>query len=218
MSRNLSAVKKSVEEILIDLMDEKVMSIGVQALSMCGLQASPLTRCESMPYRTMTEKRIKHHDDLANAKQIPSVLPDYILPLAGTVSHNHTLHEFKYTLIMAYLLKGICTVGPQLGLIPTLNISDFNLDDRKNYVMLTRNHYQTKMTRKKPKIVPQPWIKDIERSTISNVMNIPHFDKHQEVNVCVKLLLWCYHGGYHWLDRRVTMNPMLIHLITGLSM
>ena len=53
---------------------------------------------------------------------------------------------------------------------------------------------------------------------ILNVMNIPHFDRHQEVNACVKILLSCYHGGYLWLDRHVIVDPTLIHLITGLSM
>jgi hypothetical protein len=43
MSGDLSAVEKSVEEILIDLMAEKVMFAGVQASSMRGLQASPST-------------------------------------------------------------------------------------------------------------------------------------------------------------------------------
>jgi hypothetical protein len=74
------------------------------------------------------------------------------------------------------------------------------------------------MTGKKPKIVPQPWIKEIVRSTILNVMKIPHFGRHHEVNVCVKLLLSCYHGGYLWLDRHVNVDPRLIHLITGLIM
>jgi hypothetical protein len=49
-------------------------------------------------------------------------------------------------------------------------------------------------------------------------MKIPHFGRHQEVNACVKLLLSCYHGGYLWLDRRMTVDPTLIHMITGLSM
>lgn len=43
MSGDLTAVEKSVEEIFIDLMDEKVMSVGVQASSTVGLQASPPT-------------------------------------------------------------------------------------------------------------------------------------------------------------------------------
>jgi hypothetical protein len=41
MSGDLSIVEESIEEILIDLMAKKVMSAGVQALSMRGVQASP---------------------------------------------------------------------------------------------------------------------------------------------------------------------------------
>jgi hypothetical protein len=118
-----------------------------------------------------------------NAKLIPSVLPDYIPPLDGMVSRDSFLRDLEYTLITAYLPKGIHTVGPQLGLIPALKISDYNLGDKNNYMMLSPHRYLTKMTGKKPKIVPQPWIKEIARSTILNMMKIPHFDKHQEVNV-----------------------------------
>jgi hypothetical protein len=59
---------------------------------------------------------------------------------------------------------------------------------------------------------------DLAQSTLLNVMKIPHFRRHQEVNACVKLLLSCYHGGYLWLDHRITVDPTLIHRITGLSM
>jgi hypothetical protein len=38
MLGDLSAVEKSVEEILIDLMDEKVMSIGAHAISRRGVK------------------------------------------------------------------------------------------------------------------------------------------------------------------------------------
>jgi hypothetical protein len=216
MSGDLSAVEKSVEEILIELMAEKFTSVGVQASSMAGLQASPSNARRSS--RTTTEKRNKHRDDLANAKLIPSVLPDYIPPLAGVVSHDNVPRDFEYTLITTYLPKGIRAVGPLLGLIPALKISDYNLGDQKNYAMLAPHRYITKTTRKKLNIVPQPWIKEIARSTILNGMKIPHFGIHQEVNACIKLLLSCYHGGYLWLDRRITVDPTLIHLITGLSM
>jgi hypothetical protein len=57
MLGDLSAVEKSVEEILIDLMAEKVMSTGVQALSMAGLQASPSTGCRSRPSQTTIEEK-----------------------------------------------------------------------------------------------------------------------------------------------------------------
>jgi hypothetical protein len=53
---------------------------------------------------------------------------------------------------------------------------------------------------------------------ILNVMKIPHFGRHQEVNAYVKILLSCYHGGYLWLDRHAIVDPMLIHLIIRLSM
>jgi hypothetical protein len=122
-------------------------------------------------------------------------LLDYISPLAGTISHDNVLRDFEYRLITMYLPKGIHIVGPQLGLIPDLKISDFNLGDRKNYVMLAPHRYLKKTTGNKPKIVSQPWIKEIVRSTILNVMKFPHFDRHQEVNACIKLLLSCYHGG-----------------------
>jgi hypothetical protein len=45
MSDELSAIEKIVEEVLIDLMTERVMliSIGIQASSMRGLPTSPST-------------------------------------------------------------------------------------------------------------------------------------------------------------------------------
>jgi hypothetical protein len=191
------------------------MSIGIQASSIGILQASPsIGRCSS---RT-TKKRSKHFDDLANAKHIPSVLTEYILPLVGAVNCNSILRDFEYTLITMYIPKGICVVGPPLGHIPALKNNDVNLRDRKNYAMLTPHRYLMKTIEKKSCIVSQPWIKELVQSTILNVMKIPHFSRHQEVNACVKLLLSCYHGGYLWLNRRVTVDPTLIHLIIGLSM
>jgi hypothetical protein len=56
MSGDLSAVEKYIEEILIDLMDEKVMSAGVQASLTRGVQASPSTTRRSGPSQTVTEK------------------------------------------------------------------------------------------------------------------------------------------------------------------
>jgi hypothetical protein len=56
MLGEFSTIEKSVEEILIDLMDEKVMLVGAQALSTIRVQASPLTARQSGPSRTMTKK------------------------------------------------------------------------------------------------------------------------------------------------------------------
>jgi hypothetical protein len=134
MSGECSVVEKSVEEILVDLMTERVMSVGIHAWFIGRLQASPSTGRHSSH---TVEKQRKHCDDLANVKQIPSVLPDYILPLDDMVNRNNIPWDFEYMLITAYLLKGIHIVGPHLGHIPSLKNNDFNLGDRKNYTMLT---------------------------------------------------------------------------------
>jgi hypothetical protein len=99
-----------------------------------------------------------------------------------------------------YIPKGIHVVGSQLGQIPLLKNNDFNLGDKNNYAMLAPHRYLTKSTGKKPHLISQPWIKGLAQSTVLNVMKIPHFGRHQEVNAYIKLLLSCYHGGYLWLD------------------
>jgi hypothetical protein len=89
MSDEIRVVEKSIEEILIDLMVEKVMSIGVQASSMRGVKESS-----------------------SNAKLIPSILPNYIPSLAGTVSRDSVPRDFDYTFIIVYLSKGIRIIRP----------------------------------------------------------------------------------------------------------
>jgi hypothetical protein len=113
---------------------------------------------------------------MANVKQIPSVLSEYIPPLVGVVNHDSISCDFEYMLITAYILKGIRVVRPQLGHIPTLKNRDFNLGDRKNYMILTPHWYLRKMTGKKPQIFSHLWIKELAQSTILCVMKIPHYD------------------------------------------
>lgn len=67
MSNKLSAVEKVVEEVLIDLMTERVlfereMSMGVQASSTRGVQSSLSTARRSKPSQPRKEKRNKHRD------------------------------------------------------------------------------------------------------------------------------------------------------------
>jgi hypothetical protein len=109
MSGKRSVVEKSMDEIILDLMTEKFMSIGMHASSTGILQASPSTGRRS---GHATKKRRKHRNDLANAKQIPPVFPDYIPPLTGAVNCDSVPRDFEYMLITVYLLKGIRVVGP----------------------------------------------------------------------------------------------------------
>jgi hypothetical protein len=92
MSEALSATKKAAEEVLINLMKERVMSergvsIGVQASLMRGLHASSST-AQGGPSRPTAEKQTKHRDDTANAKLIPSILPAYLSPLSGVINRD----------------------------------------------------------------------------------------------------------------------------------
>jgi hypothetical protein len=122
------------------------------------------------------------------------------------------------TLVIVYLPKGIHAVCVDQDKIVALKFSDFNLDDRKVYSMLTPHKYLTRKKGENSKIMPQSWTHNLAQSTLLNVMKIPHFGRHQEVNACVKLLLSSYHGGYLWLNHCITVDPMLINQITRLSM
>lgn len=138
MSAEFSASEKVVEEVLIDLMNERVMSmyVGVQASSTRMVQASSSIARGAGPSRPSAEKRTKHKDDLANAKLILTILPDYILPMAGMVDRDSVPHDFEYTIIIAYLPKGIRAVQTDQDKITALKFSDFNPRYRKIYGIL----------------------------------------------------------------------------------
>jgi hypothetical protein len=110
MSDKLNTMEKSVEEVSIDLMAERVMSTGVQASSTRGVQASSSIARGFGPSQPTTEKRTKHRDDLANTKLIPTILPDYIPPLADAMSRDSVPRDFDCTMFTAYLPKGIRSV------------------------------------------------------------------------------------------------------------
>jgi hypothetical protein len=222
MFDELNAVEESVTKVLLDLMTERVMSkrglsTSVQASSTRGLPASP-SIARAGPSRPSDEKRTKNRDDLMNAKLISSILPTYIPPLSSAINRDSVPRDFEYALVTVYLPKGIRAVHVDQDNIAALKFSDFNLGDRKVYLMLTPHKYLTRTKGKNSKIVPQSWTMNLVQSTLLNVMKIPHFIGHQEVNACVKLLLSCYHGRHLWLNRCITVDLMLINRITGLSM
>jgi hypothetical protein len=159
MSDELNVVEKVAEEVLIDLMVERVMSkrrmyVGVQASSTRRIQASPSTAHGAGPSRTMTETRTKHRDDIVNTKLIPRILPTYIPPLSGGINRERVPRDFEYTLITAYLPKGVHAVRVDQYKLAELNFSDFNLDDMKFYSMLAPHKYLMKMKGKNSKIIP----------------------------------------------------------------
>jgi hypothetical protein len=64
---------------------------------------------------------------------------------------------FEYELITVYLPKGIRAVCAYQDKIAVLKFSDFNLDDRKVYNMLSPYKYLTRTKGNNSKIVPQQW-------------------------------------------------------------
>jgi hypothetical protein len=157
MSEEFNVVEKIVEEVLIDLMIERIMSASIQVSSTRGVQASPSTARGFGLSRPIVEKRTKHRDDLENVKMIPTILPDYFLPLADVVSRDSVPRYFEYTMVTVYLPKGICTLKAQQDKIIALKFNDFNLGDRKNHSMLASYKYFTKTKVNNSNIIPQPW-------------------------------------------------------------
>jgi hypothetical protein len=88
MSGEPSELEKIVEEVLKKIMANRSIFEGVQASSTRGLQASPSTELRSNRFNPIVEQRSKHRGDLANAKQIPSILLDYIPPMVGVVNRD----------------------------------------------------------------------------------------------------------------------------------
>jgi hypothetical protein len=133
------------------------MSAGIQASLTRGLQASPSTAHGDGSSRPSAEKRTKHKYDLENVKLIPTIFPNYIPPLAGVVNHDSVPRDLKYTMVTAYLLKGIRAVRAEHDKIAALKFNDFNLGERKIYGMLSPYKYLTKMKGKNSNIIPQTW-------------------------------------------------------------
>jgi hypothetical protein len=150
-------------------------------------------------------------------KLVPSILPTYIPPLSIEINRDNVPRDFEYTLVTAYLSKGVRTYRVDQDKVTALKFCDFNLRDHKAYIMLTSYKYLKRTKGKNLKLVPHKWTMNLMQSTFLNVMKISHFGRHQEVNACVKLFLESYHGGYLWLDGCITIDLTLINRITGLT-
>jgi hypothetical protein len=198
-------------------MSKRGMSNGVKALSSRGVAASPSTT-QAGTSRDDAKLITKHRDDATNAKLVPTILPAYITPLSGDINRDSVPRDFQYTLVTVYLPKAVHTYCTYQEKVTALKFCDFNLGDHKAYNMLTPYKYLTRNKGRNSKIVPQQWTMNLAQYTLLNIMKIPHFDRHQEVTTCVKLLLASYHRGYLWLNHRINVYPSFINRIIGLSM
>jgi hypothetical protein len=177
MSEELSALEESVKEVLTDLRTKKVMSerrmyAGVQESSREGVQDSPLTACEAETSTITTDTRIKHRDDITNAKLISSILPTYLPSRSGTINHDNVTRYFYYAWDMTYLPNGIRAVHANQDKLASLKFSDFNLRDQKSYNMIAPHKYLTMTKGNNLNIIPHPWTQNLAQSSLLNVMKI----------------------------------------------
>ena len=75
---------------------------------------------------------------------MPSILPAYIPPLSSEINRDSVPRDFEYTLVTAYLPKGVCTYCVDQDKVMALKFCDFNLGDHKAYNMLTPSKYLTR--------------------------------------------------------------------------
>jgi hypothetical protein len=158
MSNEITALEESVTEVLLNLMTVRVMlerrmSTGVQASSTRGVKSS-LSTARAGTSRAGEERRNKHKDNIANMKLVPSILPAYIPPLSGEINRDSFPRDFEYTLDTVYLSKGVRTYRADQEKVTTLKFCDFNLGDRKVYIMLTLYKYLTKNKGKNSNLIP----------------------------------------------------------------
>jgi hypothetical protein len=148
MSDKLSATEESVREVISSLRIERVvsergMSTEVQESSSRGVVSSPSTAQDGTS-RIDAKSRTKNRDDVAKTKLVPTILPAYIPPLSGEINRDSFPRDFEYTLVTAYLPKGVRTYHVDQDKVTTLKFCDFNLGDRKAYNMLAPYKYLTR--------------------------------------------------------------------------
>jgi hypothetical protein len=100
------------------------MSTRFEESSMRGVKASPSTS-QAGTYRAGTERRTKHKDDIANGKLVPSILLAYIPPISDEINRDNVPRYFEYTLVTAYLLKGVRTYHANQDKVTALKFCDF---------------------------------------------------------------------------------------------
>ena len=89
--------------------------------------------------------------------------------------------------------------GDLLGYADVAKFVDYNVGDSKRYPQFRPDQYLT--IQKNPRTgadeyVPMEHVQILERSGLLNLLRIPHFGRGAEVNVVVRILISCIHGGY----------------------
>lgn len=139
---------------------------------------------------------------------IPSKSPE---PIELPPASNYQLYVFEAP-------QEVKKVENLLGKIEDLKYVDHDLTDTNKFPKLQPYQYLQVVheTHEGESLIPLDWEENLHRATELNLAHIPHFGS-PEVNAVVKLLLYRVHGGYLWMDSRISIDPRLIWRITRLS-
>lgn len=109
-------------------------------------------------------------------------------------------------------------IGPLPGRIKELKYADHDLTELEKFSWFQMNYYLqvTSDGQGGEVITPLDWAENLHHTTILNAIRIPHFGRGPKINSMVRLLLTRMHGGYLWMDSRISLNSHLIWWIRRL--
>ena len=149
-----------------------------------------------------------------------SFLLAYVCPLRHEAPKIQLSSKAKYPMPLPPMSEDVEEEGSLLGHVNDLKYQGYNLLDHVKFPQFQVNQHMAMTVNPATKVealTPQAWIASLQPSGLLTLLQIPHFGRSNEINVVVKVMLSCVHGGHLWLDRKVDITIDLIHRIIGLS-
>ena len=107
----------------------------------------------------------------------------------------------KYLVSLPSMSKDVEEEVSLLGYVNDLKYQDYNLLDRLKFPQFQMDQYMSMIMNPMTKVealTPQAWIALLQPSGLLNLLQIPHFGRSNEINIVVKVMLPCVHGGHLW--------------------
>ena len=170
-------------------------------------------------------RQSSRHQHITKEDEIPqtwamSFLPAYVCLVHHEASKIPLSSKARYPVPLSPMSEDVEEEGSLIGHVNDLKYQDYNMLDHIEFPQFQVDQYMTmtmKPATKVEALALQDWIASLQSSGLLNLLQIPHFECNIEINVVMKVLLSCMHGGHLWLDHRVDITIDLIHRITSLS-
>ena len=128
-----------------------------------------------------------------------SFLPVYLFPLRHEAPKIQLSMKAKYLVWLPPMSEDVEEEGFLLGYVNDLKYQDYNLLDHIKFPQFQVDQYMSMIvnpTMKVEALTYQSWIASLQPSGLLNLLHIPQFGHSNEINVVVKVLLSCVHGGH----------------------